>query len=157
MAGYQITIRTPNGKGWRIRTTTAADFGQIARELIDSASEKIRLVELNTLWPDATAAHWHRFGASIFETVLKSVGNQIRAGRLDVLKSGEGLLSSVGDLLQAGEWKGATCSDVGKRIIKVLLSLALAYLRTQFPVITPATTATALTIIDRLVGQRSAA
>lgn len=154
MARYQLTIRMPNGSGWRIRTASAAEMQDLTRELVAIASEKIRIADLQSLWPDGTAGQLHAFGGAVFESVVKSAANALGAGQLDVLRSGQGMLPAVNGLMQQTEWKDSLCSDFGKRLLKILMAVALAYLRSQFPVITTENAQKALDVLDSLLSRR---
>lgn len=156
MTGYQITIRTPGGRGWRIRTTSAATIQQIAQQLITDASNRIKYADLQSLWPSGSADHLHKFGETVFRAVVQAVSQQIRGGRLDVLQTGEGILQAVNGALQSGEWKDSACHEIGRRIIKILIAVAIGYLRTQFPVLNAVNAAKSLQVLDGLLQQRSA-
>lgn len=154
MDQYQLTFRLPNGRGWRIRTTSAAEFNEICRGLVEQAGAKVKLNDLQRLWPDGQVAHLHQFTAAIFDAVIQSVQSGLYSEDFDILKTGHGLLRHVTDQIHDTDWKDSACSDIGKRIIKIVLSLALAYLRTQFPAITPATAAKAIAVLEGLLSRR---
>lgn len=151
---YQITIKGINGKGWRIRPTTGAEFQQISRELLSRAAESIKLADIQALWPEAAAAKWHAFGDAVFQSVLQSVYSQIERGEINVLSTGRGVLDSTTARLSEADWKESTC-ETGRRMVKILLAIALEYLRAQFPVIHAGNAARALTVLGALIAQRS--
>jgi hypothetical protein len=154
MARYQITIRGINGKGWRIRPMTGGEFQQISREILSKAAESIQLADVQSLWPAAAASKWHAFGDAVFHAVLKSVYRQLDRGEFDVLATGRGVLNTTTDLLSDAGWKESTC-EIGRRVVKILLSISLQYLRLQFPVIEAGNAARALAVLGGLIAQRS--
>lgn len=153
MIGYQITIRTPGGKGWRIRTTSAGTISQIAHQLVAAASDRIKFADLQALWPAGSADHLHNFSETVFTALVRAVAVQLRSGRLDVLQTGEGLLTAVTSALQSTEWKDSACHELGKRLLKILMAVAIGYLRTQFPAITAGNADKALAVLASLLSQ----
>ena len=153
MSRYQMTVRTPNGKGWRIRTTSAAEFTEISREIIHHAAEKLHMPDLQSLWPEQTLANWHAFAADTFEAVLHSVSQAIRGGQFDVLKTGANVFEQTVSLLRQ-RWSTVEWTDIAKRLVKILLSLAVTFLRTQFPAINAANSGKALAAFQLLVSSR---
>ena len=155
MNQYQITVRNPRyGSAWRIRTTSAAEFADISRELLRQASDVIKLGDLQTLWPGAAAAKWHAFGDDVFQSVLRWAHSTISRNDFDGLTTGRGILQTVSGHMDAAGWKEITC-EIAQRIAKILIRLALEYLRTQFPVITAANALRAIAILDRLLSRPS--
>lgn len=150
---YQLTIRLPHGKGWRLRTTSASEFVDLSRHFVEMTAEKLALSDLVDLWPDESAAALHRYGQEVFHTVLRVVREQIARGQFDVLDSGRGLLAMLLDDLRAKGWS-ETCTKIGLRIAKIVLSLAVGWLRTQFPVISERNYPAAITALSRLIQQR---
>jgi hypothetical protein len=51
-------------------------------------------------------------------------------------------------------WSEVTSCDIAKRLVKILISLAVAYLRTQFSAIGPANSLAVVDALDSLVLQR---
>lgn len=155
MNRYQLTVRLPNGSGWRIRTTSAATLTDITRSLTDAAGHRVQFAELQTLWPNGTVANWSAYAATICGVLIEVVASAVRAGQYDILQSGRGLLTAVLSRMQHTDWKDHSCTAVGKRMVKILLSLGLAYLRAQFPHISAANSTRAIAVLDGLLSQRS--
>lgn len=155
MASYQITFRTPNGKKWRIRPASGSEFRQLTGEILHSASDRIKNLDLLALWPELTIDRWKSFAADCFDAVLRSVRDAVKAGSLSILKTGDGLLTSVSEWMDCRGWKEVKWSDIAKRLLKIVLSLAVGYLRTQFPAITSRNASQAVDAFGSLISQYS--
>lgn len=150
MAGFQLTIRTPNGKGWRIRTTSAASFEQVLQEVVLSAAERLKLSDLQALWPDGTAARWQAFSQDALNGLFRTVQLAIARGDLDILKTGgTRLFRDVQELMQESGW--TQWDNLTSHLVKVLIAAGMAYLRTQFPVISPKSAQVAVDLLGRLL------
>lgn len=156
MSRYQITIRNPlNNHAWRIRTTTAAEFADISSQLLIHASKSVKFVDLQALWPAESAAKWHAYGDDVFQSLLRWAHTTISQGDFDAINTGRNVFRVVSGHMQAAGWKEITC-DIGKRLAKILIRVAIAYLRSQFPAIGAANAGRALVIFDRLLARPSA-
>jgi hypothetical protein len=155
MSRYQLTIRTPNGKRWRIRPVSGEEFREISREILLQASDRIKNLDLLSLWPDKTIDRWKKFAADGFDSLIRSVGHAIETGDHKILRSGRGLLASVSEWMKSFGWKELEWSLIAKRLVKIVISLGLAYLRTQFPVIDSRNSVAALDVMESLLLQRA--
>ena len=157
MDRYQITVRNPsNATAWRIRTTSGAEFSEISRELLRQASEVIKIGDLQALWPGAAAAKWHAFGDDVFQCILRWAHTTISRNDFDGLVTGRGILQTVSGHMDAAGWEEITC-DIAQRIAKILIRLAITYLRTQFPAINAGNAVRAVAVLDRLLSRPSSA
>ena len=155
MARYQLTIRTPNGKKWRIRPVTGSEFRQIVGELKLAASNRIGNIDLLALWPDKTFDRWRKFAADAFDAMLRTVRDSVQRGEHRILKTGTGLLDGVSAWMESFGWSEVTSCDIAKRLMKIVISLAVGYLRSQFPVIGAANSLAVVDALDSLVLQRA--
>lgn len=150
MAGYQLTIRTPNGKGWRIRTTSAATFEQVLQEVVLAAAERLKLADLQALWPDGTAARWQAFSQDALNGLFRTVQLAIARGELDILKTGgTNLFRDVQAWMKESGWN--QWDQLTSHLVKVLIAAGMAYLRTQFPVISPKSAELAVDLLGWLL------
>jgi hypothetical protein len=153
MSRYAITITLPNGK-WRIRRQTAAEVQEISRHILQSVSDRVKVVDLQKLWPSESIARWHQFGDDVFDAVCSGVAQAIEWGRVNILQTGQDLLQYANTFLQARGWKEIQWSSIAKHLLKVLLSAVIGWLRVQFPVINAGNAGQAVKVLAGLAGQR---
>lgn len=153
MSRYAITITLPNGK-WRVRRQTAAEVNAIARSILQSIGDKVRIEHLEELWPSDAVVRWHQFGDAVFDAVCQGVAAAFEAGRLAVLKTGEDLLPFVRGVMLSRGWKEIEWSSLAKHLLKVFFSAVIGWLRVQFPIINASNAAQAVRVLTSLVASR---
>lgn len=153
MSQYAITITLPNGK-WRIRRQTAAEVQEISRHILQSISDRIRVVDLQKLWPSESIARWHKFADDVFDGTCQAIAAAIEAGRVTVLKTGQDVLPFVRGIMANRGWKEIEWSSTAAHLLKVLLSAVIGWLRVQFPIVNAGNAAQAVKILTGLIAQR---